>query len=45
MGQSKISVPADDFESGVKVKASWKFNGTYSGTSLPEVIAEGEISK
>ena len=45
MGQTTFSVPAEELASGIKVKADWNFKGSYSGTDLPVVTAEGEISQ
>ena len=43
IGESKIKLTADELASGVKIEANWKYGGTYSDQSLPEIIAKGEI--
>ena len=43
IGESKIKLTADELASGVKIEANWKYGGTYSGQSLPEIVAKGEI--
>ncbi|MBO5994076.1 MAG: hypothetical protein J6Q41_01015 [Firmicutes bacterium] len=43
IGEKTISLTADELASGAKVKATWDFRGSYSGTELPEITASGDI--
>ena len=43
IGETTIQLSADELAEGAKVKAIWDFRGSYSGTELPEVVAEGQV--
>ena len=43
VGEKTITLSADELASGAKVKATWNYRGSYSGTDLSEITASGEI--
>ena len=45
VGSATFTLSEDELNKGVDVKATWDYRGTYSGTSLPTITAEGRIIK
>ncbi len=43
LGQTIAQLSKEEFTSGVDVKATWDFRGSYSDKALPEIVAEGKI--
>ena len=43
VGKTTITLTKEELSSGAKVKAIWDYRGSYSGTDLPEIVAEGQI--
>jgi hypothetical protein len=44
LGSVSVTLPADGGTLSVPITAAWKFGGTYSGTDLPVITAEGTAS-
>ncbi len=43
IGKTSVKLTEEELAEGAKAKVTWDFRGSYSGTDLPEITAEGKI--